>query len=63
MNGENRPLVTDEPVVFENLPPWVKTSGNLPIILEDSVEHTSLIKKIRKITTYNQLDLEILGSR
>ena len=63
MNGENRPPVTDEPVIFENLPPWVKTSGKLPIILEDSVEHTSLIKKIRKITTYNQLDLEILGSR
>ena len=37
MSGENRRLVADEPVEF-------KTSGNLPIILEESKEYTSNAK-------------------
>ena len=34
MSGKNRRLVADEPVEF-------KTSRNLPIILEESIEYTS----------------------
>ena len=43
----NRRLVTDEPVEFEKF----KTSGNLPIIFEESMEHTSNESKhqIRKM--------------
>jgi hypothetical protein len=52
MNREYQLLVTDEPVEFE-----------IPIILHKYVEYTSrLINQNWKITTWNQLDLETLGS-
>ena len=64
MNGENRPLVTDEPVQLRNSRLKFKTSGKLPIISEESVEYTSHYQSaLRKITTCNRLDLETLGSR
>ena len=40
MNGENPQLVTDQPVEFENQPVRFKTSGELPLVLEESVEYT-----------------------
>jgi hypothetical protein len=41
-----------------------KTSGELLIILDDSIEYTSNEgKQNRKMPTCNQLDLESLGSR
>ena len=40
MIGENRQLVTDEPVEFENYRLKFKTSGELPITLEESMEYT-----------------------
>ena len=42
MYGENQPLVTDEPLEFEEITSWrFKTAGKLPIVLEESVEYTS----------------------
>ena len=38
LSGENRWLVTDEPVEFEELPVEVETSGELPMVLEESIE-------------------------
>ena len=41
MNRENQPLVTDEPVEFENN--WLnfKTLGKLLIVLEESMQYNS----------------------
>ena len=51
MSGKDRHLVTNEPVEF-------KTSGESPIILEESKEYTSNEwKQNRKMSTCNQLDL------
>ena len=42
MNGEIRPLVTDELVEFEKKPSSrFKTLGELPIILEESMGYSS----------------------
>ena len=41
MNGENRPLVTDEPVEFNLRTNWWRLHENLPVILEESMENTS----------------------
>jgi hypothetical protein len=38
MSGENRQLVTDEPVGFETSPVEVWVSEELPIILEDEAK-------------------------
>ena len=35
MSGENRPLVADEPVEYENTRLKLKTSGKPPITLEN----------------------------
>ena len=40
--GENWQLVTNEPVEFEKSPGEVQTAGKLSIILEESMEHTSI---------------------
>jgi hypothetical protein len=42
MIGENRQLVTDEPVEFEKEPIEFKTAGILPIILEEFIEYTPI---------------------
>jgi hypothetical protein len=42
MIGENRQLVTDEPVEFENNRVKFKIAGNLPIILEEFMEYTPI---------------------
>ena len=42
MIGENRQLVTNEPVEFENNRLKFKTAGKLPIILEEFVEYTPI---------------------
>jgi hypothetical protein len=44
LNGNNRPLVTDKPVEFEKYGSrWkFETSGELPIIEEESMEYTSI---------------------
>ena len=40
-----------------------ETSGELPILLEESIEHTQdALKQNRKMSTCNWLDLESLGS-
>ena len=41
MNGENQPLVRDEPVEYEKSPVELKTSWELPIILEEFKEYKS----------------------
>ena len=41
MNKENRPVVPNEPVEFENNWLKFKTSGKLPIILEEFREYIS----------------------
>ena len=62
--GENRWLVTDEPVEFEKEPVEVGNFRRVPIILEESMEEytTNEWKQNRKMSTWNQLDLESLGS-
>ena len=41
-----------------------ETAGNLPIILEEFIEiYPNLIKENRKMSTYNRLDLQTLGSQ
>ena len=42
MIGENRRLVRDEVVEFENNQLTFKTAGNLPIILEEFKEYISV---------------------
>ena len=46
MIGETRQLVTNEPVEFENNRLKFKTAGKLPIILEEFVEYTRVIRKV-----------------
>ena len=42
----------------------LKTAGKLPIILEESIEYTSiLIKENQRMSTCNRLDLQTLGSQ
>ena len=61
MNGENQPLVTDEPVEFEKQ--LVEVSILQENILEKSRKYIpNLIKTNRKMSTCNELDLETLGS-
>ena len=62
MIGENRQLVTDEPVSLRNNRLKFKTAGKLPIILEEFIEYTPiLIQGTRRMWTCNQLDLPTLG--
>jgi hypothetical protein len=39
--GENRQLVTDEPVEFEKQPVEIQDFGKLPITLKEFMEYTS----------------------
>ena len=39
------------------------TAGNLPIILEESIEYTQLIEENERISKCNRLDLQTLGSQ
>ena len=64
MNGKNRPLVTDELVKFEKEPVEVQDFCKITDHLRGIYGvHLKLIKKNRKITTCNWLDLETLGSQ
>ena len=49
MNGENRPLVTNEPVEFENNRSKFKTLGNLLIILDEFIKYTSNEEKPKDV--------------
>ena len=42
MIGENRQLVTDEPVDLKNNRLKFKTAGKLPVILEEFIEYTPI---------------------
>ena len=42
MIGENRQLITNEPVEFRNDRLEFKTPGKLPIILEEFIEYTTI---------------------
>ena len=42
MIGENRQLVTDEPVEFEKQPVEFQDCKKLPIILEKSIKYTPI---------------------
>ena len=57
MNRENRLLVTDEPVEVQDFKKITNPSRRIYRI------YIKLIKKIRKMSTCNQLDLETLGSQ
>ena len=62
MNGENQPLVIDEPVGLKNNRLKFKMIGKLPIILKGIHRiHLNLMKNKRRISTCNWLNLEILG--
>ena len=41
MNGENRLLITNEPVEFDKEPLEVQDSKKFPIIIEESMKYTS----------------------
>jgi hypothetical protein len=60
MNGENWPLVTDEPAEFENNRLQFKTSGEWPIIIEEFMEHTSNYEEKPKITSVGLGNTRIL---
>ena len=63
MNGENRPLVPDELVEFEQQPVRVQDLGINTYQFRGIYEgYLKLINRNRNSTTCNQLDLEILGS-
>jgi hypothetical protein len=51
MNGENWLLLTDELVELRNNRLKFKTSGELPIILEESMEYTHINKE--KLKDFN----------
>lgn len=55
MNGENQPLVTDELVEVQD---FTKTNIHSRGIFQI---YPKLMKKYRKMTTCEQLDLETLG--
>ena len=42
MIGENRQLVIDEPVEFENNRLKFKSAGKLPVVLEEFIEYTPI---------------------
>ena len=65
MIGENRQLVTDEPVEFEKEPVEVHqdcriSTGHFRGIYRI---YLNLIKENRRMSTCNRLDLQILGSQ
>ena len=63
-NGENRPLVADKPVEFEDGPVEVQDFRKITHHFREIYEiFLKLTKKHRKMWTCNQLDLETLGSR
>ena len=63
MNRENRPLVTDEPIEFENQPIEVQDFKKITHHFRGIYGiYFKLLTKNRKITACNQLDLETLDS-
>ena len=62
MIGENRQLVTKEPVEVWEISGWSKTAGKLLIILEKFYRiYPNLIKENRSMSICNRLDLQTLG--
>ena len=62
MNGENRPLLADEPVEYEKQPNEVQDFKNFADHCRRIYEiYLKLIKIYQNITTCNRLDLETLG--
>ena len=61
MNGENRLLVTNEPVEFEKEPVEVKNSKKITDHFRGICKmYLKLLRRSRKITPCNRLDLEPL---
>jgi hypothetical protein len=66
MNGENSLQVTNEPVEFETYPVEIHDCNELPIILEEFIEHTPILPRQTKRCqlvigwTWKQLDLDRL---
>ena len=63
MIGENRQLVTDEPVSLRNNRLKFKMARELPIILEEYMEYIPYNKKTRRMSTCKRLGLQTLGSQ
>ena len=64
MIGENRQLVTDDPVEFEKLPVEVQDCRKITDHFRGIYRiYLNLIKENRKMSTCNRLDLQTLGSQ
>ena len=64
MIGENRQLVTDEPVEFEKEPVGVEDGRKITDHFRGIYRiYPDLIKENRKMSTCYRLDLQTLGSR
>ena len=64
MIGENRQLVTDEPVEFEKLPVEVKDCRKITDCVRGIYRiYPNLIKENRRLSTCNRLNLQTLGSQ
>ena len=64
MIGENRQLVTNELVEFEILPVKLQDCRKITDHLRGIYRiYPNLIKKNRRLSTYNRLDLQTLGSQ
>ena len=64
MIGENRQLVTDEPVEFEKQPAEVQTFRKITDHFRGSHRiFPNLIKENRRMSTCSQLDKQTLGSQ
>jgi hypothetical protein len=64
MIGENRQLVTDEPVEFEKLRVEVQDCRKVTDHFRGSYRiYPNLIKEIRRMSSCNRLDLQTLGSQ
>ena len=64
MIGENRQLVTNEPVVFEKQPVEVQDCRKIMDYFRGIYRiYPNLIKENRRMSTCNWLDLQTLGSQ
>ena len=65
MIGENRQLVTDEPIEFEGKPVDVQDCGKITDHFRGiyRIYYPNLTKGNRRLSTCNRLDLQTLGSQ
>ena len=64
MTGENRQLVTNEPVEFETQPVEVEDCRKITYHFRGIYEiYPNLMKENRWMSTWNRLDLQTLGSQ